>query len=233
MAAPRIATALAVVAALVAIDAPAAELATELSGQVKLVSARSGWPARGVDVDQAVVAFLPESATANPAAPETAFEMATVRKAFAPEVLVVPVGSTVLFPNFDPILHNVFSVTPGNAFDLGIYGRGEGKKAVLTKAGVVRVFCNVHQEMYAHILAVETPHFQRVEADGSFNMRDLPPGPGLLMTWHPQGKLISQRIAGPRRGLSVEIKTDRRRVPRHLNKFGKPYRSRRSRYGGG
>lgn len=213
--------------ALVAISAPAAEV----SGRVALVSARSGRPARGVDLGSAVVAFVPDRPE-RLRVPEEPLEMATVRKSFEPDVLVVPVGSTVVFPNFDPILHNVFSIAPGNAFDVGVYGRGEGKSALFTKSGVVRVFCNVHQEMYGHVLVLETVHFQRVEADGTFRLEGLPSGPGRLLSWHPQGKLTSRRLGAGRKGLAVEIKTDRRRVPRHLNKFGKPYRSRRSRYSG-
>ena len=220
---------LAAVAALLA--AAGVTFAGELSGRVSLVSSRSGRPARGVEVDQTVVAFVP-ARWVRPAPPEEPFEMATVRKAFEPEVLVVPTGAIVLFPNFDPILHNVFSLTPGNAFDVGVYGRGEGKSAILQKSGVVRVFCNVHQDMFGHILVLDTPHFQRVEADGTFRLDGLPEGPGELLTWHPQGKLERRPLGSPRGGLALEIKTDRRRVPRHLNKFGKPYRSRRSRYSG-
>jgi len=205
--------------------------AAELRGRVELVAGDSRRPPRGVELGNSVVAFVPDAPVAPTAASES-FEMATVRKSFEPEILVVPVGSTVVFPNFDPILHNVFSVTPGNAFDVGVYGRGEGKSARFTGPGVVRVFCNVHQSMYGHILVVDTQYFQIVEADGSFHLSGLPDGPGRLLTWHPQGELTSRRVETDRQPLVVEVETDRRRVPRHLNKFGKPYRSRRNRYSG-
>lgn len=71
---------------------------------------------------------------------------------------MVPAGSTVRFPNQDSILHNVFSVSRANRFDLGLYRRGEGKSATFRQPGVVRVFCNVHHSMVAYVVVVETPH---------------------------------------------------------------------------
>jgi hypothetical protein len=203
----------------------------ELSGRLQLVSGDSGRPARGVEIGDAVIAFIPDPAVPRrpPAEP---YEMATVRKAFAPEVLVVPVGATVVFPNYDPILHNVFSVTPGNDFDVGVYGRGEGKSATFHGGGLVRVFCNVHQDMFGHILVLDTPFFQKVDAGGGFALRDLPESRGTIVLWHPQAELRTQPIARPQTGLTLRLEAERRRVPPHLNKFGKPYRSRRDRYNG-
>jgi plastocyanin len=203
----------------------------ELSGSLELVSGTSGRPARGVEIGDAGVAFIPDPAVPYEA-PETPYEMATVRKAFAPQVLVVPVGATVVFPNNDPILHNVFSVTPGNAFDVGVYGRGEGKLATFLRGGLVRVFCNVHQDMFGHILVLDTPFFQKVDADGSFAIHGLPDTRGRIVLWHPQAQLESLPVSRPRTGLALELEAERRRVPPHLNKFGKPYRSRRDRYNG-
>lgn len=207
--------------------APAAELA----GRLELVSGTSGRPARGVEISDAVVAFIPDPAVAHEP-PEKPYEMATVRKAFAPEVLVVPVGATVVFPNYDPILHNVFSVTPGNDFDVGVYGRGEGKSATFRRGGLVRVFCNVHQDMFGHILVLDTPFFQKVDADGRFRLTGLPESRGRIVLWHPQAQLESLPVSRPQAGLSLQLEAERRRVPPHLNKFGKPYRSRRDRYNG-
>jgi plastocyanin len=203
----------------------------ELSGRLDLVADDSGRLARGVSITDAVVAFIAEPAV-DYAVPETPYEMATVRKAFAPAVLVVPVGASVVFPNYDPILHNVFSLTPGSDFDLGVYGRGEGRSATFHKSGLVRVFCNVHQDMFGHILVLDTPFFQSVEADGRFALRGLPESGGRIVLWHPQAQLRSVPVSRPRAGLALQLIAERRRVPPHLNKFGKPYRSRRDRYGG-
>jgi len=203
-------------------------LAASLSGRVELVSPRSSRPPRGVNPSEVVVAFVSAS---NPSieVPDLPISMATQRKAFAPELLIVPVGAEVVFPNFDPVLHNVFSITPDNAFDLGLYGRGEGKSAVFREPGVVRVFCNVHQKMFGHILVLDTPYYTRPDANGRFSLEDLPEGPGELLVWHPQAELMRQpAVAG--RDSVVQLEIERRRVPAHLNKFGKPYRARRDRY---
>ena len=81
------------------------------------------------------------------AAPAARFDVTISDKTFSPHVLVVPIGSTVAFPNHDPFDHNVFSVSDSNSFDLGLYGRGEGKTVTLKHPGLVRVFCNVHPRM--------------------------------------------------------------------------------------
>ncbi len=203
--------------------------AAELSGSVSLVSGRSGRPARGVEVAETVVSFAPAERVP-PNVPNQPFLMATSRKAFSPELLTIPVGAEVVFPNFDPILHNVFSVTPGSRFDLGLYGKGEGKAATFDSPGLVRVFCNVHQAMFGHILVLDSPFYARVDAVGRFTLEGLPAGGGELVVWHPQAELTRIPVSAPGRGLDVKLEVQRRRVPAHLNKFGKPYRSRRDRY---
>ena len=86
-------------------------------------------------------------------------------------MLVVPVGSTVTFPNHDPFNHNVFSLSEENPFDLGLYGRGEialGRAS--SKPGLVRVYCNVHAQMSALILVRDTPWYTQPSSDGSFTL---------------------------------------------------------------
>ncbi|HUP22192.1 MAG TPA: hypothetical protein VNB06_04550 [Thermoanaerobaculia bacterium] len=187
---------------------------------------------RDASPTQVVVAWEPASDPSPPSAkrPGT-FELATRDKAFAPSWLVVPAGSTVRFPNNDPILHNVFSVSPGNAFDVGLYGRGEGEKAVLESPGVVRVFCNVHRQMYAHVLVLSTPHFAHPDATGRVRLEGLPPGRGRLLVWHERTELEARDLASPAAApASLQLEITRRRVPPHFNKFGRPY-GRRDRYG--
>ena len=110
--------------------------------------------------------------------------MVTVRKAFLPRILVVPVGSTVRFPNQDPILHNVFSISGRNSFDLGLLGKGAGKSALFRETGIVRVFCNVHHGMFGYVFVVSSPYWARVGADGTFRIPDVPAGPGQLTVWN-------------------------------------------------
>lgn len=182
-------------------------------------------------VDQAVVFFTPAKKP-KPAAPADRVaapeipEMATVRKTFTPRMLVVPVGSQVRFPNQDPILHNAFSVSPGNAFDLGLVGKGDGKTITFKEPGLVRVFCNVHQQMAGYVLVLDTPYSVHPDARGAFTLAGLPVGPGTLSVWHERGELTTQQVTLPLRApVALSLPVSKARVPRHLNKFGKAYSS--------
>ena len=156
-------------------------------------------------------------------------KIVTDRKEFRPRALTVPVGSTVRFPNQDVILHNVFSVSGRNRFDLGLYRRGEGKSATFEHPGVVRVFCNVHQSMVAYVVVVDTPFYTTPDADGRFRLRSLPAGPGTLTVWHERAEPYSRQLTLPlTEPLEVTLRVSKPRVPRHTNKFGKPYARRRS-----
>ena len=126
---------------------------------------------------QAVVYFEPASPQPVRAA-EKPFEMVTRRKELVPRLLVIPRGSRVRFPNEDPILHNVFSVSAPNQFDLGLYQQGPGKEKRFEQPGVVRVYCNVHHDMVAYILVLDTPYRASPDADGEFALTGLPAGPG-------------------------------------------------------
>lgn len=214
--------------ALLILLASAPAPAADIVGQVSLES--KGRKARNVRPQDVLVYF--ESEAGKPAeAPQEPYVLTMVRKEFTPRNLVVPVGSTVRFPNEDTILHNVFSVSGENRFDLGLYRQGEGKSATFEHPGIVRIFCNVHHEMVAHIVVVETPHFARVGVDGSFRIEGVPPGPGTLIAWFEQSEPWSQKIDkvgdGP---VDIRLTVSKPRVPRHKNKFGKPYSRRRARY---
>lgn len=136
---------------------------------------------------QAVVYFEPAAGASVEAAAEPLI-MTTRRRQFEPRVLVVTAGSQVIFPNEDPILHNVFSTSANNPFDLGLYGRSEGKIHRFDQPGLVRVFCNVHPAMSAHIVVLDTPHFVVPEGDGRFSLDQLPPGAGRLTIWHERAE---------------------------------------------
>jgi plastocyanin len=174
-------------------------------------------------VDQAVVFFTPTKRPKLAAAPAVP-EMATAKKEFKPRMLVVPVGSKVRFPNQDPILHNAFSVSGGNSFDVGLYGRGPGKEVTFKEAGLVRVFCNVHQAMAVYILVLDTPYSTSPDKQGGFVLGGLPAGPGTLSVWHQRGELVTQQVTLPLSApLRLSLAVSKPRLPRHLNKFGKAY----------
>ena len=203
--------------------------AHELTGKITLFSAGGQKPSR--DVRHALAYFTPDQPV--PLEPQTEpHEIVTVRKEFTPRTLIVPTGSQVQFPNQDTILHNVFSISAANRFDLGLYRRGPGEATTFKKPGIVRVFCNVHQAMIAFVVVVDTPFSTKVGLDGSFRLSDLPAGPGTLTVWHerspPWTRKLDPAVDGTR-PLEVQMEAAKRRVPRHLNKFGKPYARKRGR----
>lgn len=112
-------------------------------------------------------------------------QMKQVRLRFEPRVLVIPAGTTVAFPNLDPVFHNVFSYSSAKRFDLGRYPKGHSKSVTFEKPGLVRVFCDVHSSMSAHILVVDTEHVAQPDASGRFVLEDVPEGRHTLTLWHP------------------------------------------------
>jgi hemoglobin len=107
-------------------------------------------------------------------------------KTFAPHVMAVPVGSTVSFPNFDPIFHNVFSLSKPRPFDLGMYKNGETREVKLDKPGIVRIGCNLHANMSAYLVVVDAPHYVIVNADGTYSFKSLAPGKYRVQAWNEQ-----------------------------------------------
>ena len=103
-------------------------------------------------------------------------ELAQRGEAFRPELVVVPVGATVSFPNGDPLFHNVFSYSRAKRFDLGRYPKGEAKSVVFDKPGYVKVLCEVHKWMRAGILVVENPYHAVVQESGRFQFDEVPAG---------------------------------------------------------
>jgi plastocyanin len=208
----------------------------EIHGRIELLAKGGKGPARGSDVQQGVVYFEPRSGAGKALrAPEKAFQLVTHQKEFVPRVLAVPVGSRVAFPNQDPILHNVFSLSPGNSFDLGIYRDAQTKEKRFDQPGLVRIFCNVHHGMVAYILVLATPYYTSPAADGTFTLSGLPKGHGRLTVWHEQADAWTADLtlpAGPA-PLSPRLEVVRPQVPPHLNKSGESYyRSDRDRYDG-
>lgn len=156
------------------------------------------------------------------------FTIETKSKRFVPRVLPVPVGSRVTFPNSDSILHNVFSASGANAFDLGLYGRNEAKDAVFRQPGLVRVYCNVHEKMVAFVLVCPSRYFARVRDDGSFEIPDAPAGRYDVKVWDERGGMQSSSVeVGAGDALEVRFTMDGSKYKRepHLDKNGKPYES--------
>jgi hemoglobin len=102
---------------------------------------------------------------------------------FAPKVLVVPTGSTVSFPNFDNVYHNVFSRSDAYPFDLGLYKGGQARELLFDKQGIIRVGCNLHANMSAYVVVVAAPHYVITDPRGRFAFRSLEAGRYKLRAW--------------------------------------------------
>ncbi len=153
-------------------------------------------------------------------------EIATQRKEFTPDIAVATVGSQASFPNRDPFNHNVFSRSDEAPFDLGLFGRDQTRSVRLLKPGIVRIYCNVHAQMWAVVVVLETPYMARPGADGSFRIANVPPGGYRLRIWHERGGESSQPVeVGPGgiADLTVSLDASAFKPRPHLNKFGKPY----------
>jgi len=105
-------------------------------------------------------------------------------KSFEPHVLVVPVGSSVEFPNRDPFFHNVFSLFEGKRFDLGLYEAGSTRNVVFDKPGISYIFCNIHSEMSAVVISVSSPYYGISDAHGRVAIPHVPSGRYTLRIWY-------------------------------------------------
>jgi plastocyanin len=182
------------------------------------------------DVGQAVVWL----ATPQPVAlrPVRA-EITTAEKQFSPHVLVVPVGSTVTFPNHDPFNHNVFSLSDEHPFDLGLYSRGQTRSVKFDRAGIIRIYCNVHAQMSALVVVRDNPYFTQPSSDGSFSLPPVPAGHYELHAWHERSPEVTRELevlAGGIDSLDLELDARGYTFKPHLNKFGQPYPQQGRRY---
>lgn len=163
-----------------------------------------------------------------PKRPGSTFTMTTRSKAFLPHILAVPAGSTVTFPNEDPITHNLFSLTPGNTFDLGLYRKGAGKTHKFDAPGPVNVYCNIHPTMSAVVHVMTTPYYGFADAKGDYSF-DVPPGKYRVTAWNEQGGLAYSDLEVAANGTvtgATLLTIDGRsaRPIQHKNKFGQAYK---------
>lgn len=144
---------------------------------------------------------------------------------FVPDVMVLRTGTQVDFRNDDKIYHNVFSLTPGSEFDLGLYRGGESKPAKFDEAGEVDVFCNIHPNMVAKVLVLQNDFFAKPAADGTYKITGIPPGKYTLVAWSPDHKPLKKQVQVTEGGsASVEFALKRRPSSKqHLNKNGENY----------
>jgi hypothetical protein len=162
-------------------------LAASAVAQDSTVTGRAlvaGGPAPSSDSANAVVWLEPVDGPrpVHPLLPRP--RLAQKHKHFQPHLLVVPIGTDVDFPNLDPFFHNVFSLFDGRRFDLGLYEAGQSRTVRFSLPGVSYIFCNIHPQMSAVVIALDTPYYAVSTQHGGFQIAHVPPGRYVLKAWH-------------------------------------------------
>lgn len=148
-------------------------------------------------------------------------------KQFSPHLLVVPTGTSVEFPNEDPFFHNVFSLFNGKRFDLGLYESGTTRSVRFDREGVSYIFCNIHPEMGAIVMALKTPYYGISTADGTVLIRNVPPGSYRLNLWgeraQPEAPSVVQVSTTNLNLGELTLQQTPSPMGKHKNKFGEDY----------
>jgi len=181
------------------------------------------------DSANVVVSLVPEGNTPIEVTPKR-YRLAQKNKSFEKHLLVIPTGSIVDFPNFDPIFHNVFSLFEGQRFDLGLYETGSSRSVKFSKPGVSYIFCNIHPQMEAIVVSLPTSWYAVTGPKGTFSIDDVPPGRYGLRVWYeranPEDLSRLNRVvtvAGDTNFGSMTIRETSEVPPPHKNKYGRDY----------
>jgi hypothetical protein len=151
-------------------------------------------------------------------------------KSFHPSLLVIPVGGKVEFPNHDPFFHNVFSLFEGKRFDLGLYESGTTRFVQFDRPGISFIFCNIHAEMSAVVIALATPYYAVSDSNGNLSLPNVPPGRYELQVFHssvaPETlRALSREItvASGATSLGTLTLAEFDLLHGHKNKYGRDY----------
>ena len=172
------------------------------------------------------VAILePLEAPAPAVGPGKPVTIRTLGKRFLPRVSIVTPGTEVAFPNLDHLIHNVFSVTPGNRFDTGQYRPGDAPRVKVANPGLVKLYCNIHHQMNAFVWVVATPFAQLLDGKTGVAFDRVPPGTYRLVLWHPETgeKAWTLRVGTGVTEGAWELEVSLPALEPHKNKFGKDY----------
>lgn len=165
---------------------------------VKLAAQDSG----SIDELSRVVIYL-EGLDISPGKP-VHLEMKQHNRQFEPNILMVPIGSTISFPNGDPIFHNVFSFSKAREFDLGYYPLGQSRTLRFDKPGIAQVYCHLHPNMSSAIVVVPSAWYGQPDADGDLVFSEVPAGSYKIVAWHKSTGFQGRRISVPESG-SIDI----------------------------
>lgn len=187
------------------------------------------------DASNAAVWLTPldrtDADTKRQALPEKPPQLVQRHKTFVPHVLIVPVGTRVEFPNKDPFFHNIFSLFDGKRFDLGLYEAGTTRTVLFDRAGVSFLFCNIHAEMSAVVVSVDTPYFGLSDRSGNIHIRNVPNGRYQMNVWFERAapeslKKLSRIVTISDSGRSlgtIRIPENPNFTLAHKNKYGLDY----------
>jgi plastocyanin len=142
-----------------------------------------------------VVVYLEGALPATSDSATPAVQVQQLDRRFIPDLVVIPVGSIVSFPNMDPIFHNIYSLSKPRTFDLGSYDKGETRKVTFPKPGIVTVYCHLHPNMAATIVVTPTRWYARPDASGQYRIPDVPPGQYTLVAWHKSAGFFRKSIS--------------------------------------
>jgi plastocyanin len=188
---------------------------------------------RGGDVSDVAAWLVPLDQS--PARPRAASPLKPVlsqkNKTFEPHMLVVSVGTVVLFPNKDPFFHNVFSLFDGRRFDLGLYEAGSAKSVRFDRPGISLIFCNIHPQMTGVVVTVNTPYYGISDGDGRVSIADVPNGRYQLLLWSerstPESLKSAERVVNisdsSREFGPIRILKNPEFTLAHKNKYGQDY----------
>jgi plastocyanin len=204
--------------------------ATDVNGEIELSQTGSG---QVLDASQVVVWLVPTGAVQRVSATtqKPHYRLVQHNKRFEPSLLVVPVGSVVDFPNYDPWFHNVFSLYRGKRFDLGLYQAGAQRSVKFDRIGPSYLFCNIHPGMTGVVLAVESNFFGISDKTGHYSIADVPPGNYAIHVWYENATPESLRglqkavtIEGEHRTLAmISVPVVKQTQRNHKNKYGQDY----------
>jgi len=132
--------------------------------------------------------------TTVPAASVEAPRIMQMGETFVPHVLPIVKGTSVDFPNEDPIFHNVFSLSGTESFDLGRYPKGDSRSVTFEQTGIVPVFCHLHSNMSAIVLVLDNGFFAMPDAEGQYRIEDIPEGTYTIVGWHERSVAVEQQV---------------------------------------
>ena len=172
--------------------------AGNVSGKIRLTNVSTPAANQAAGEKENVVIWLEGAHDSKP--PETTIKISQRSLQFSPGFAIAVKGQKIEMPNDDDVVHNVYSFTGQNQFNLGLYAKGESRTVVFDQTGIVDVFCSIHHQMHARVFVVPTKYFANGMPGHSFTLADVPPGKYVLKAWHQRSRMMQKTIVVPPSG---------------------------------